>query len=122
GLGDRLRSGLAVFFSTGSATAVAAAVLSAGFLRPRPPRLPRRRLAGVDSDSSPPVGSEAVGATGSGRSGATASSSGAPSCILRRRNHGSGKRDLLVERARERPPGDGAPRALRCWRGKRGHG
>src|SRR6266545_6991708 len=72
-----------------------------GFLRPRPPRVPRRRLASVV------VFGSAAGALGAGGSGGTSSCAGAAACTgacsrsaLRRRKRLNGKKNLLVERLR----------------------
>src|SRR4051795_3967789 len=91
---------LEVAFASGfsSASAADAAPVEDVFLRPRPPRLPRRRLGLVGSVVSPASSAGGSGITGSGATstGAGAAASAAETSDLRRRNQG--KRKLLVGR------------------------
>ena len=81
--------------SAGSATAVAAPV-AGFFLRPRPPRLPRRRFFGVlGCPSAAGAGSASTGVSSAGSVGTAAACGACSSSALWRRNQGSGKENLL---------------------------
>ena len=85
------------------------------FLRPLPPRVPRRRFGRVGSAvvCLSPLSSAGVVVTSVGGAGAAASTAGACSGSRRfRRNQESGKRCLLARRAAERrPPQEAGARA-----------
>jgi hypothetical protein len=111
-------------FGFDSAVAVAAEAAPADvavpvvFLRPRPPRVPRRRLAGevVDAPAS-------GGAEGCGLAAPSGAAAGGGACsgrvVLFRRNSFS-KECLLCESARRRIPERGAGRAALSEKGETG--
>jgi hypothetical protein len=95
---DAREAAFASGFSSTSGAAAAAAPVEDVFLRPRPPRLPRRRFGFVGSVVSPASAAGGSGITGSGATstGGWAAASAAETSDLRRRNQG--KRKLLVGR------------------------
>src|SRR5436190_662219 len=98
------RSGRLAFFLAGSAAFVSAVAGSVFFLRPLPPRLPRRRFG---LTCSPAVGAGVGATTGSGWAAPSAGASFWR--FLRRKN--CSKRNLLLVRARWRHPAPGGARA-----------